>query len=874
MSSNDTPLMRQYREIKKKHPGSILFFRMGDFYEMFGEDAVKASKVLEIALTTRNKNSDEPIPLCGVPYHAADAYIAKLIKRGFKVAVCEQVEDPKTAKGIVKREVIRVITPGTLLEDNLLSPNENNFLLSLSVYKRKIGLAFADISTGEFYLAEFDETEHEKLLGELERIGPKEILLPKGAAGKEPLAEVYRKYKERVELSDDWRFDPDTGSQKLLEHFGVSSLDGFGVDGMDAAIASACAAFIFLSETQAKSLSNINKVRAHNPGSYMVLDEVALKNLEVIESPSGKEGTLLNCLDRTVTSMGTRMLKTWLIRPLLDLHKIALRHETVGELAENFSMRDVLRDALREIADLERLMGRICSGVAGPRDLAALRNSLQALPKVREAIAEAGTLRLSELKSIFSEHLELRDLLERALSAEVPPTLKDGGVIRTGYHPELDELRKYFSAGRGIIAGIEADERSKTGIESLKVRYNKVFGYYIEITRSHLAKVPDYFIRKQTLVNAERYITPELKEYEEKVLGAEERMLEMEGRLFVELREQVALYAAAVQITAEVIAELDVLASLSEAAVSRGYVRPEVDDGDLIDIREGRHPVVEEMVGRERFVPNDCRLDPDTTLAIITGPNMAGKSTFMRQVALIALMAQAGSFVPATYAKISAADRIFTRVGASDNIAKGQSTFMVEMNETANILNNATGRSLVILDEIGRGTSTFDGLSIAWAVAEFIHENIKAKTLFATHYHELTELAATLPSAKNFNVSVKEWKDEIVFLRKILQGGTDRSYGIQVARLAGLPREVVARAKEILRDLEKKSYDEAEKHPHHKGKGNGKANQFDLFTPKTDYALADELSGIDILNLTPIEALGKLSELKEKAEKLKEKGGE
>ncbi len=443
-------------------------------------------------------------------------------------------------------------------------------------------------------------------------------------------------------------------------------------------------------------------------------------------------------------------------------------------------------------------------------------------------------------------------------------------MIRTGYHPELDELRKYFSAGRGIIAGIEADERSKTGIESLKVRYNKVFGYYIEITRSHLAKVPDYFIRKQTLVNAERYITPELKEYEEKVLGAEERMLEMEGRLFVELREQVALYAAAVQLTAEVIAELDVLASLAEAAVSRGYVRPEVDDGDLIDIREGRHPVVEEMVGRERFVPNDCRLDPDTTLAIITGPNMAGKSTFMRQVALIALMAQAGSFVPAAYAKISAADRIFTRVGASDNIAKGQSTFMVEMNETANILNNATGRSLVILDEIGRGTSTFDGLSIAWAVAEFIHENIKAKTLFATHYHELTELASTLPSAKNFNVSVKEWKDEIVFLRKILQGGTDRSYGIQVARLAGLPREVVARAKEILRDLEKKSYDEAEKHPHHKKKGNGKASQFDLFTPKIDYAFADELSELDILNLTPMEALGKLSELKEKAEKLKE----
>ncbi|MHB8173748.1 MAG: DNA mismatch repair protein MutS [Nitrospirota bacterium] len=864
--SLDTPLMRQYREIKKKHQGEILFFRMGDFYEMFGEDAIKASKVLEIALTTRNKNSDDPIPLCGVPYHAADVYIAKLIKRGFKVAVCEQVEDPKTAKGIVKREVIRVITPGTLLEDNLLTPSENNFLLSIAPYKKKIGLAFVDISTGEFYLAEFAENEQEKLFGELERIAPSEILLPRGAAEKEPLSEIYRRYKERVDLSEDWQFDSDTGEQKLLDHFGVSSLDGFGVSGMDAALASANAAFVFLSETQAKALTNIRKVRAHNPASYMVLDETALKNLEVIVSPSGKEGTLINCLDKTVTSMGTRRLTSWLIRPLMDLHAITLRHEAVAELAENYSMRDSLRDSLKQIADLERLMGRICSGVAGPRDLAALRNSLQALPKIREAIAESGALRLSELKSVFSDNSELRGLLEKALSDEPPPTLKDGGVIRTGYNPELDELRIYFSNGRGIIAGIEASERAKTGIDSLKVRYNKVFGYYIEITRTRLAKVPDYFIRKQTLVNAERYITPELKEYEEKVLGAEERMLELEGRLFAELREQAANYAAAVQATAEVIAELDVLASLAEAAVSRGYVRPEVDDTDIIEIREGRHPVVEEMAGREKFVPNDCRLDSETKLAIITGPNMAGKSTFMRQTALIVLMAQAGSFVPASYARIGAADRIFTRVGASDNIARGQSTFMVEMNETANILNNATQRSLVILDEIGRGTSTFDGLSIAWAVAEFIHDNIKAKTLFATHYHELTSLASTLANAKNFNVSVKEWKEEIVFLRKILEGGTDRSYGIQVARLAGLPREVVSRAKEILLDLEKKSYDKSETHPH---KNNGKADQFELFTPKMDYALADELSGVDILNLTPLDALGKLSELKERAMKLK-----
>ncbi len=866
--SLDTPLMRQYMEIKKKHQGEILFFRMGDFYEMFGEDAIKASKVLEIALTTRNKNSDEPIPLCGVPYHAADAYIAKLIKRGFKVAVCEQVEDPKTAKGIVKREVIRVITPGTLLEDNLLTPSENNFLLSIAHYKKKSGLAFVDISTGEFYLAEFAENEHEKLLGEIERIAPSEILLPRGAAENEPLAEIRRRYKERIDLSDDWRFDPGDGEGKLLEHFGVSSLDGFGVAGMDAALAAASAAFMFLSETQAKSLGSIRKVRAHNPASYMVLDEIALKNLEVIDSPSGRDGTLLNCLNRTVTSMGSRRLSSWLVRPLMDLHSITLRHEAVSELADNFSMRDVFRDSLRGISDLERLMGRICSGVAGPRDMANLRNSLDALPKVRGAIAESGALRLSELKSVFSDNRELRALLEEALSDEPPPTLKDGGVIRAGYNPELDELRRYFSDGRGIIAGIEAEERVKTGIDTLKVRYNKVFGYYIEITRTHLAKVPDYFIRKQTLVNAERYITPQLKEYEEKVLGAGERMLELEARLFAELREQVSLHAAAVQATAEVIAELDVLASLAEAAVSRGYVRPEMDGGEIIEIVDGRHPVVEEMVGREKFVPNDCRLDSGTKLAIITGPNMAGKSTYMRQVALICLMAQAGSFVPAASARLGISDRIFTRVGASDNIARGQSTFMVEMNETANILNNATGRSLVILDEIGRGTSTFDGLSIAWAVAEFIHENIRARTLFATHYHELTALASTLACAKNFNVSVKEWKDEIVFIRKIIEGGTGLSYGIQVARLAGLPGEVVSRAKEILCDLEKKSHDKSETHPH---KDNGKAGQADLFSPVVDYALADELAGVDILNLTPMQALKQLSELKERAMKLKEK---
>ncbi|HLB25221.1 MAG TPA: DNA mismatch repair protein MutS [Nitrospirota bacterium] len=869
--SNDTPLMRQYREIKKKHPGSILFFRMGDFYEMFGEDALVASKALEITLTTRNRNQEEKIPLCGVPYHAADGYIAKLIRKGYKVAVCEQVEDPRTAKGIVKREVVRVITPGTLLEDNLLSASDNNFLMALAPLKRKLGLSFMDISTGEFFLAEFGESEQARLMDELERIDPKELLLPKGAAAKESLAEVYRRYKERACLMDDWAFDHENGRQKLLDHFKVGSLDGFGVEGMDAALAASCAAFTYLSETQAAALTNITRVREYNPGLYMVVDESARRNLEIFESPSGRDGTLIGCLDRTVTSMGARKLKGWLMRPLLDMDEIRKRQEAVAELAENYSTREALRDNLRGVYDLERLMGRICSGVAGPRDLSALRNSLTLIPLVRATVAEAGSLRISELKSLLSDHADLRGLLEKAVVDDPPATLRDGGVIRQGYNPDLDELRGYSREGKGLIAKIEAEERIKTGIDSLKVRYNKVFGYYIEITRSHLARVPDYFIRKQTLVNAERFVTPELKEYEEKVLGAEERILEIEASAFAVLRDEVAMHAAGVQSTAGVLAEMDALASFADAAAARDYARPEVDDGDAIEIRDGRHPVVEEIVGRERYIPNDAYIDPEQRLLIITGPNMAGKSTFMRQVALIALMAHTGSFVPAKSARIGLVDRIFTRVGASDNIARGQSTFMVEMNETANILNNATARSLIILDEIGRGTSTFDGLSIAWAVAEYIHDRARvgARTLFATHYHELTELAATCPGIKNYNIAVREWKDEIVFLRKIVEGGADKSYGIQVARLAGLPREVVERAKEILANLENKEYDETGKPTIAKPKDDGAAPQMDIFAAKTDYALADELAGLDLVNMTPMQAMGLLGELAEKAARLR-----
>ncbi|MBI5694860.1 MAG: DNA mismatch repair protein MutS [Nitrospirae bacterium] len=867
--SAETPLMRQYNDIKKKYPGAILFFRMGDFYEMFGDDAIVASKALEITLTSRSKNADEKIPLCGVPYHAADVYIAKFIAKGFKVAVCEQVEDPRSAKGIVKREVIRVITPGTLLEDNLLTASDNNFLMAMTVLRRRVGLAFTDISTGEFFVSEIPEDDVERLISELYRIDPKELLLPKAASAKGALAEAARVFRERVNLMDDWSFDEDGGRTRLLEHFGTESLDGFGVEGMDAGVAAAGAAFGYLAETQAQSVTNITRIRAYNTETYMVLDEAARRNLELTESISGITGTLIGRLDCTVTSMGSRRLKSWLLHPLLDLREIRARHEAVEDLVENYAMRTSLRENLKGVYDLERLMARISSGVAGPRDLSALRASLSFVPVVKDTAAGTVSARLKALHESLSDHRELRDLIETAVVDEPPATLKDGGVIRPGFSSELDEIRGYCNEGKGLIARIEAEERSKTGIDTLKVRFNKVFGYYIEITRTHLAKVPEYFIRKQTLVNAERYITPELKEYEEKVLGAEERILELEGTLFAEVRTEAARYAAEVQTTAEALSEMDALAAFAEDAVSRGYVRPVMDDAGVMEITDGRHPVVEEITGRERFIPNDTYLDTDgNRLLIITGPNMAGKSTYMRQVALIVLMAQTGSFVPAKAARLGIVDRIFTRVGASDNIARGQSTFMVEMNETANILNNATSRSLIILDEIGRGTSTFDGLSIAWAVAEYIHDKAKvgARTLFATHYHELTELANSYPGIKNYNIAVREWRDEIVFLRKIVEGGSDKSYGIQVARLAGLPAEVLARAKEILTALERSEFGHAGSPASTVDTGAGASPQLDLFAVKPDAGLADEFSEIDVLNMTPLQALAKLGELKERAE--------
>jgi len=862
--------MKQYNEIKARYPGAILFFRMGDFYEMFGDDALVASKALQITLTSRSKGSNgERMPLCGVPHHSADTYIARLIKQGFKVAVCEQVEDPKTAKGIVKREVVRVITPGTLLEDNLLNSSENNFLAAVFPSKTGTGLSFLDISTGEFFVCELPEGDADRLAAELNRIGPSEILVPEGSEIKEPLLSLPKELSEKFNRLDEWQFDRDAGERKLTEHLGVHSLEGFGAEGMAVSLGAAGAILAYLTDTQPAAGDNITRLRVHRVDSFMAMDESSIRNLEIVESPSGYDGTLLARLSRTETPMGARMLRSWLVHPLLDVSEIRARHEAVEELSQNASMRDNLRDGMRNVYDIERLMARIASGVAGPRDLGSLRSSLSALPNVRASIESATRARLTELKSRLGEHTELNELIEYAITEDPPATLKDGGVIRQGYSHELDELRTLSREGKGLIAKIEADERMKSGIDSLKVKFNKVFGYYLEVTKANLDKVPDYFIRKQTLVNAERFITPELKEYEDKVLGAEEKMVELEARLFAEVRSEAAEYAAEVQESARVVAELDTLASFAESAARNGYVRPEIDDSDEIVITDGRHPVIEALTGSERFIPNDTRLDrSENLLLIITGPNMAGKSTYMRQVALIVLMAQVGSFVPAASARIGVVDRIFTRVGASDNIARGQSTFMVEMNETANILNNSTSKSLIILDEIGRGTSTFDGLSIAWAVAEYISdpERLGAKTLFATHYHELTDLEGTCPGIRNYNIAVREWKDDIVFLRKIVEGGADKSYGIQVARLAGLPRGVIARSKQILANLERVGHDKAGRPKIAGPEAALSDSQMDIFaaTPP-DEDLREELISLDLDNMTPMEALRMLNDLKNRA---------
>lgn len=895
--SEPTPLMKQYLEIKNRYRDAILFFRVGDFYEMFYEDAEMASKILDIALTSRDKHKEEAVPLCGVPYHAASSYIAKLIRAGQKVAICEQLEDPKQASGvIVRRDVVRIITPGTAIEPDLLEAKEPLYIAALypsesrrrgsrnlSVEGQPIGLACLDLSTGAFWATELEFSRQAPLLHqELARIDPKELLLPSQMKEQPGLPDFlhapYGTGRWTVQYSPNWHFSPDLAQQLLCSHFGVQSLDGFGFDNRPAAIAAAGALLRYVTENQKSSVRNVTALRWLSLESQMVLDPVTQRNLELTRTameipsedrPRTAETTLLGVLDRTQTPMGARQLREWLLRPLLDLTEIQKRLATVETLLEDYDTRIQLRSALTQIHDLERLIGRICLGAANARDLVMLKKSILRLPELRKLLHTSQAPLIQEMIPGWDDLQDLYRLIETTIVDDPPAQLREGHLIKEGVHPELDELRSIAGDGRGWIAKVEIQERQRTGIDSLKVRYNQVFGYYIEVTKANLHRVPPDYTRKQTLVNAERFITPELKALEEKVLGAEGQIVELEYRIFEELRQKISQEATRVQDMAKRVATLDVLSTLAEVAHTNHYSKPRVIEGRDIRIVDGRHPVLERLSlhppQADGFIPNDTLLDADENrLLIITGPNMAGKSTYMRQVALIVLMAQMGSFVPAREAIIGLVDRIFTRVGAQDHLTAGQSTFMVEMNETANILHNATARSLILLDEIGRGTSTFDGISIAWAVAEYIHTRIGARTLFATHYHELTDLAAHYPGIKNLKAAVREWNDEIIFLRKIVEGGADRSYGIQVARLAGLPAEVIGRAKEVLTHLEPQLSRAVPPGP------DPQELQPDLFRNPPSQVLLEEIAELDIHQMTPLEALNKLDDLKKRARKLHE----
>ncbi len=865
-----TPMMQQYLEIKSRHPDALLLYRMGDFYELFMEDAVRASKILDIALTSRDKQSENPIPMCGVPYHAAESYIAKLIAARQKVAICDQVEDPKKAKGLVRREVTRVITPGLILETGNLSAKQPNFIAAVSEVKRKYGIARLDISTADFKVVEVDSEE--ALLDELIRIGPREVLLSEeereGARG----GLIEGRTGAAVTYFDAGAFDLRRAGESLARHFEVHSLEGFGVGGMDASLRAAGAVLAYAKANRPDSCAHVNALLPYRRSDTMLLDEATARNLDIFQSASfrGRKGSLWDILDESRTAMGGRKLRQWLGYPLLDLREIQVRQQAVGELLDQAALRAALRIRFDEVGDIERLNARICAGAAVPRDLAALRNSLDALPHIEKSIRRCSSRRLAELADRWDNLPDVSSAVHAALANNPPPNFNSGGVIRPGFNAELDRYVLLSRDAKSWMAEYEAAERSRTGIGSLKVRYNKVFGYYIEISRANLSAAPPDYIRKQTLVNAERFVTEQLKTFETQVLEADEKRLELEQRLFLDLREAVARESARVRAVAEAVAEADVLAALAEAASKNDYCRPELDNEGALRICNGRHPVVERFLPEGRFVPNDLAMDNESNqVLIITGPNMAGKSTILRQTALIVLMAQMGSFVPASEARIGLVDRIFTRVGASDDLARGRSTFMVEMQESATILHHATPKSLVILDEIGRGTSTFDGMSIAWAMAEFLHDaqNVGIKTLFATHYHELTELAHKYPRVKNLNVAVKEWQNEIIFFHKLVSGGAGKSYGIQVARLAGLPRDVIDRAREILAHLEDNGHTPSigaargRKRPRD-GKTSEAGVQLNLFSPSLEW-VRDRIAALDLDNLTPVAALQTLYALKE-----------
>ena len=808
MADQNTPMMRQYWGIRRElSKDTLLFFRLGDFYEMFGEDAKTAARILDITLTRRNK-----MPMCGIPYHQLDSYLAKTIRAGVKVAICDQVEDPAEAKGIVRREVTRVVTPGTILEENVLEANRNNYLAGLARNGPLLGLALLDLSTGEFWI---EESAEAAAIGDtLLRYAPSECILPESLHDDAGLRAVLRPEAGMVlSRQEDWIFEPEAAAEVLLRHFKVASLAGFGCEHATAGVAAAGAVLHYVGGELRRRIGHVTRLRLRNPAAYLLLDETTVANLNLAgPRHPGRDGgpSLLQILDATRTAMGARRLRQWLLRPLRELAAIRARHEAVADGVTRRTALGDLRDTLGAVKDLERLVARIGAGSGNARDVKALGASLGILADVKDRLKPFPARRWRELDEGIRLLPDLVELIGRAIVEEPPATLREGGLIRAGYHAELDTLKAAATEGRRWLAEYQAREQAATGIRSLKVRHNKVFGYYIEVTKTQLDQIPGHYVRKQTLVNAERFITDELKEYENRILGAQDRARDLEYELFAAVRDQIVAATDAVQANAEAIAEIDVLAALADRALVLRYVRPEVDEGTRLEITDGRHPVIEALPDAERFVPNHALLDTlENQLLVITGPNMAGKSTYIRQVALIVILAQMGSFVPAAAARVGLVDRVFTRVGASDDLARGRSTFMVEMQETANILNNATPRSLIVLDEIGRGTSTFDGISIAWAVAEFLHNNpaVKAKTLFATHYHELTDLALTLPGVRNYNVLVKEGGDRIAFLRKIVPGGADKSYGIQVARLAGLPAEVIRRANEILANLEEGEFE-------------------------------------------------------------------
>jgi DNA mismatch repair protein MutS len=861
--------MQQYQRMKAEHPDALLFFRMGDFYELFFDDAVVASKALEIALTSRSRDrGGEPIPMCGVPWHAGNGYIARLVKQGFRVALCEQVEDPRLAKGVVKREVVRVITPGTQLEAAALVEGETSHVLAVDAGASSIGAAWLDPTTGAFFVAQWDGPDRwDRLRDEIGATGPREIVLGRSQERPGWITDATAPEAAIPRVANDEPPDPATAHRELTSHFGVLTLEAFGCERLPRAQAAAAFVLRYVRATQKRDLTHVTNLATRGAADVLVLDGLTRRNLELVENllDGSRRGTLLDVLDHTATAMGARLLREFILRPLVEVERIQDRLDAVEELAFRTVDRGRLTESLGYVQDLDRLLGRITLGTSGPRDLLALSRSLEALPAARAALVECLAPLTRSLAKDLDPPLGVAEQVRLILVDEPPLSLKEGGVIRDGIDPELDELRQVSRGGRSTIAAIEERERARTGISSLKVRFNRVFGYYIEVSKSNLGLVPADYVRKQTIAGGERFVTPELKEYEEKVLRADERTIEIEARVFEGLVREVAAEAKRLRQTSEAVAAIDVLASLAEAATRFNYVKPRISPTDTLSYAEGRHPIMERL-SSEPFVANDLELgEGGARLVILTGPNMGGKSTFLRQTALIALMSQMGSFVPAREAKVGLLDRIFTRVGASDQILRGQSTFMVEMQETAHILRHATTRSLVILDEIGRGTATFDGLSIAWAVAEHVAKTSAGpKTLFATHYHELTDLAADMEGVGNLHVSAREWQDTVVFLRKIEPGGSDRSFGIQVARLAGLPSAVVARAQEILANLERTEFDR-EGRPrlaHSEGAAPaGEGRQLALFAGRDD-AVLDELRRLNPDELTPIQALSLLAEIK------------